>query len=172
MNQQSIDNAVQLAPDLWSIKNLLSPDEFGELLHRISSETDWKKVDLQEKKNREQATWKADGVCDWLFCKISELDFSRFNLKFRTVIIWKDGPGYSIDNHSDNDRVVAAMQLYLGPDHHELGTWFFDRIEIPFVQNTGYIMHNRNRPLHGMKIAVPPGYTRLSFYALFDDVQQ
>ncbi len=169
MNQQSLDNATKLHDDLWSIGNLLSPEEFQELLFKIQQENSWEKVNLQEYKNREQVTWKTDGVCDWLFCKISELDFSRFDLSFRTVMIWRDRAGYTIANHYDNDRVTAAMQIYLSASHPGLGTWFLDTIEIPFVQNTGYIMHNRNRLTHGMKTVVPDGYTRLSLYALFDE---
>jgi hypothetical protein len=61
------------------------------------------------------------------------------------------------------------MQIYLSNGPKELGTWFED-IEIPFVQNTGYIMTNRNKLKHGMKVPVPSGFTRYSLYALFDHV--
>ena len=83
-------------------------------------------------------------------------------------MIWRDHEGYTISNHVDNERVVAAMQIYLSPTLTTLGTWFLDDIEIPFVQNTGYLMHNRNAMVHGMKNTVPSGYTRISLYALFD----
>ena len=41
MNQQSLDNAYQLHPDLWSIQNLLSDDEIKEILNLVSQETRW-----------------------------------------------------------------------------------------------------------------------------------
>ena len=168
MNQYSLDSAQQLHPDLWAIQNLLSNDELKELLTRVSRETLWEKVLWQEQFNREHVIWQTDGLCDWLFCKLTELDFSKFGLSLRNVTIWRDAAGYTIKNHADNSRVVAAMQIYLSDSCPGLGTWFADTIEIPFVQNTGYIMHNRNQLEHGMKNQVPHGYSRISFYALFD----
>ena len=85
-------------------------------------------------------------------------------------MIWKDQAGYKIDNHFDNDQVTAAMQIYLSEDRADLGTWFENSVEIAFKQNTGYIMHNRNRLIHGMKKPVPDSYSRLSVYALFDSL--
>jgi hypothetical protein len=168
MNQSALDHAIQLHPDLWQIKNLLCQDELEELISRVSVETQWQKLDLQENLNRETVPWNTDGVLDWLWCRLNNLDFSKFGLTFRTVVLWRDTEGYTISGHVDNERVTAAMQIYLSPTTIDLGTWFLDEIEIPFVQNTGYLMHNRNRIHHGMKNTVPAGYTRLSFYALFD----
>lgn len=168
MNQSALDFAIQLHPDLWQIKDLLSQDELNELLYRISVEEQWHKLDLQQDFNRETVSWQTDGLLDWLWIGLNDLDFSKFGLIFRTVMIWRDHEGYIISNHVDNERVVAAMQIYLSPTLTTLGTWFLDDIEIPFVQNTGYLMHNRNTMVHGMKNTVPSGYTRLSLYALFD----
>jgi hypothetical protein len=168
MNQHSIDCASQLNPDLWSICNLFTHDELSFLLHKISQHVDWKDVDLQTHLNRQQVAWQDEGILDWLWSGLSCLDFSRFGVKFRTVMIWRDLAGYMITNHADNDQVHAAMQIYLSDTHRDLGTWFDPDIEIPFVQNTGYFMHNRHKIIHGMKNSVPLGYNRISFYALFD----
>jgi hypothetical protein len=170
MNQQALDSAVQIKSDLWAVNNLLCNDELNHLLLAIKKQTDWSKIDEQKNLNRQHVPWETDGICDWLWCKLSALDFSRFELKFTTVMIWKDQAGYCIDNHADNDRVQGAMQIYLSEDHVDLGTWFEDSVEIEFKQNTGYIMHNKNKLLHGMKKAVPENYERLSFYALFDQL--
>jgi len=170
MNQQALDTAQHLHPDLWRIQNLLSNDELREILNRISHETLWEPVDLQEHANRRMLTWQTDGLCDWLFCKLAELNFSRFGLLLRTVTIWKDYDGYFIKDHYDNNKIVAAMQIYLSDSFPGLGTWFANDLEIPMVQNTGYLMHNRNKLKHGMKNPVASGYTRLSFYALFDEI--
>jgi len=169
MNQSSLDNAHQLHSDLWSIQNLLSDNEIKEILNGVSQETLWGEVDLQQHLNRKQCIWQTEGLCDWIFCKLAELDFSRFDLLLRNVTIWRDTAGYTIKNHTDNNRVVAAMQIYISDSCPELGTWFTNTIEIPFVQNTGYLMHNRNQLEHGMKNLVPLGYSRISFYVLFDE---
>ena len=169
MNQHALDNAIQLHPDLWKIENLLSESEMTELLKKISSQQNWQTVNLQEYSNRQQIPWETNGVCDWLFCNLANLDFSKFNLKIRTVTVWKDTTGYKIEKHADNDRVIAAMQIYISPTHLDLGTCFLNNIEIPFIQNTGYLMHNRNQLEHKMTTPVPEGYSRLSFYVLFDE---
>jgi len=169
MNQYSLDTAQQLHSDLWLIQNLLIDDELKEILDRVLHETQWEEVDLQKHRNRKHVIWQTDGLCDWLFCKLAELDFSRFGLLLRNVTIWKDTVGYTIGEHIDNNRVVAGMQIYLSDSYPDLGTWFANTIEVPFVQNTGYLMHNRNQLEHGMKNWVPQGYSRISFYALFDE---
>jgi hypothetical protein len=171
MNQQAIDNARILLPDLWAIEHLLTPEEFVILTDLLEKENTWNKVDLQEHLSREECAWQIDGLCDWLWEKLSNLDFSRFGLQFRTVTVWRDMPGYCIRNHVDNDRVVAAMQIYLSESKPGLGTWFNDTVEIPFITNTGYLMHNRNHLIHGMKNSVPNGYVRKSLYAWFDQVK-
>lgn len=170
MKQTALDNAFQLTSDLWQIKDLLDPAELDEILYRISVEEQWHHQELQSHLNRKTVAWHTDGLLEWTWIKLNDLDFSRFDLKFRTVMIWRDQQGFTISNHCDNERVVAAMQIYLSPTRTNLGTWFADNIEIPFVQNTGYLMHNRNKLIHGMRAAVPQDYTRISFYALFDSV--
>lgn len=170
MKQQALDDAVQLAPDLWHVQNLLANDELAELKDKIDLEQKWQKIHLQENKPRDSVIWQKDGVIDWLWSKLNNLDYKRFNLKFRTVMIWRDHAGYTISNHFDNERVIGAMQIYISDTYLSLGTWFNDFIEIPFVQNSGYLMHNKNKIEHGMKEIVPHGYVRLSFYALFDQI--
>ena len=171
MNQQAIDNARLIAQDLWAIDQLFTHQEFLILQNLLKKENCWTKVDLQSRLPRQECCWATDGVCDWLWTSFSALDFSKFELKFRTVTVWRDMPGYRIGNHVDNDRVVAAMQIYISEPRSGLGTWFNDTIEVPFVPNTGYLMHNRNRPVHGMKIPVPEDYVRESLYAWFDQAK-
>lgn len=170
MNQLAIDNAYQLAPDLWAIKDIFSVEEFDNVRRRIQEEKIWTPVDLQEQFSRESCAWTEGGLCDWLWTEISQLDFANFGLKFRTVTIWKDHSGYFISNHSDNDRVTAAMQIYISEHRPGLGTWFNNTVEIPLIPNTGYLMHNRNFLTHGMKHPVPSQYVRVSMYAWFDQI--
>lgn len=171
MNQWALDTAEELIPGVWSIKDLLTPDEINNLLTSINDQTEWQDVDLQVGSARKQIPWQPDGIVDWLWSKFNALDFSRFAVRFRTVMIWRDTAGYTINTHTDNNRVHAAMQIYISASHQNLGTWFDPDIEIPFVQNTGYFMHNRDRPAHGMRNSVPVGYDRVSCYALFDDIE-
>lgn len=167
MNQNAIDTAEMLRPDLYKIKNLFDQAVLNDLLTQLDQETQWELQTLQEKLPRRTLSWVNDGTVDRIWCMLNALDFSRFNFKFANVSIWKDLPGYCIGNHVDNPGVEAAMQIYLSDLPKELGTWF-DDIEIPYVQNSGYVMNNQHQPVHGMRHAVPPGHVRYSLYARFN----
>jgi hypothetical protein len=169
MNQHAIDNATMLRPDLYIIKNLFDSDVLNDLLAQLELETQWEHQFLQERLPRRTLRWVDDGLLDKVWCMLNDLDFSRFNFKFANVSIWKDLPGYCIKPHVDNDRVKAAMQIYLSDLPREFGTWF-EEIEIPYVQNSGYIMNNQYQPWHGMKTPVPDGIVRYSLYARFNHV--
>ena len=167
MNQSALNNAVLLKPDLYQITDIFQPDELSHVLQELEHVTEWEKIKLQENQPRYSVKWIDNGLLDQVWCMLNNLDYLRFGLKFTHVTLWKDQHPYYIGPHIDNDRVSAAMQIYLNTGPIELGTWF-EEIEIPFVQNTGYIMDNRNKLKHGMKLPVPAGFTRYSLYALFD----
>lgn len=169
MNQQSLDNAIILKPDLYHIKNIFSSDEIFDISERLDRETEWNQLSLQEIQSRQTLAWKDHGLLDHVWCLINNLDFSAFGLKFTHVSIWKDQHPYCITKHIDNDQVKAAMQIYLSSGPEYIGTWF-DDVEIPFVTNTGYIMNNKNKLEHQMKHPVPRNLIRYSLYALFDYV--
>jgi hypothetical protein len=169
MNQIAIDNAAILRPDLYSIENLFDPAELTELVELIDKETQWQVQELQETMPRLTLPWVTDGLLDQVWSMLNQLDYSRFEFKFLNVSIWKDLPGYCIGDHNDNPGVQAAMQIYLNNLPKELGTWF-DDIEIPYVQNSGYIMNNQHQPRHGMKHSVPVNSVRYSLYARFNRV--
>jgi hypothetical protein len=165
--QQSIDNAVLVKPDLWTVRNVFDSATLDNILARVELETEWILVEKQENLPRVCLPWNSDGLISEIRSMTNELDLSKYGLKFKTATVWKDSAGYKIGPHRDNERVEGAMQIYLNNAPENLGTWFEDT-EIPFVKNTGYIMKNKNKTLHGMKHDVPSGTTRYSLYALFD----
>jgi hypothetical protein len=169
MNQHALDSATLLKSDLYHIKNIFSESELDYMLTSLPTQTKWQILDLQETQPRRTLQWETDGLVDYTWCLISNLDFSKFGLKFTNVSIWQDQHPYCIRNHVDNDQVKAAMQIYLSTGLLDTGTWF-GTTEIPFELNTGYIMNNRNKMQHGMKYPVPLGHNRYSLYALFDYV--
>jgi len=169
MNQSALDNAVCLTQDLYHVHDLLNEHTLATILQQLELQTHWQSVLMQENKPRKSLSWIDNGLLDQIWCMLDKLDYSRFGLKFTHVSLWKDQHPYFIGQHVDNDQVSAAMQIYLNSGLAELGTWF-EGIPIPFVPNSGYIMHNRNKLKHGMKHAVPPGFVRYSLYALFDYV--
>lgn len=168
-SQQSLSNAKEITPHLFSINNFFTNQQLETLVNKLIIETNW--VDQEQQVNgfRKRLKWITNGTLDLLWADLNQLDFSKFNLKFKTVMIWKDSPGYSIGPHSDNSSVVAAMQIYLNHGPMNLGTWFND-IEIPYQQNCGYFMINKTYPTHCMRSTVPENFTRYSMYVLFEYV--
>ena len=169
MNQFALDSAILLKPELYHIKNIFSESELEYVLTSLPTQINWQTIDLQETQPRRALQWETDGLVDYIWGLINCLDFSNFGLKFTHVSIWRDQHPYCIHNHVDNDRVKAAMQIYLSTGMSNTGTWF-GTTEIPFELNTGYIMNNRNKLPHKMKHPVPLNQTRYSVYALFDYV--
>lgn len=167
VRQKAIDDAFLIDTSLWTIKNLFNDEILEEIVLRLDNEKSWTAVEMQEHLNRKCLSWIENGLADDIWSMINTLDFSKFGFKLKSVTIWKDSEGYIIGDHVDNERVIGAMQLYLNNAPTNLGTWFANN-EIPFVKNTGYIMNNKNKPMHGMKVMVPPNTTRYSLYVYFD----
>lgn len=166
MKQESIDSAEIIKPGLWSVKDVFDLDYLNATLRRIEQETVWVPMGLQKKSQRRCLPWTNGLIAD-LKETIDSLDFSKFGFKLNTITVWKDTAGYIINEHVDNDRVIGSMQIYLNDAPRNLGTWFGDT-EIPFVQNTGYIMDNKHKALHNMRCVVPIGVSRYSLYTWFD----
>ena len=167
VRQQAIDDALLIDTDLWTVKNLFDDEILEEIVLRLDNEKSWTAVEMQEHLNRKCLPWNKDEIVADIWSMINTLDFSKFGFNLQSLTVWKDSEGYTIGDHSDNERVVGAMQIYLNTVPKELGTWF-GKNEIPFVKNTGYIMNNKNKPRHGMKTMVPPNITRYSLYVYFD----
>jgi hypothetical protein len=111
-------------------------------------------------------------------------------VKYITTIFWLDLPGFTVTPHIDNPEVDNAFQLYL-KDCDNAGTVFYDikdnEIEIrddaqrwyyfgpidrstsirhtcDCVKNTGYIMLNNKKQLHGVPTVLGKDDLRLSAY--------
>jgi hypothetical protein len=166
-SQQAIESVCLARTDLWMVKNFFEPAVLEDILNRLESETDWHLENGQEHLPRKVLRWTVGSLLWDIRGYLNTLDFSKFGLKFLNVSIWKDSAGFKILEHVDNDRVKAAMQIYLNDLPQNLGTWF-EEVEVPFIKNTGYIMKNTNRPRHGMKATVPDATTRYSLYARFN----
>jgi hypothetical protein len=168
-SQQAIDSACLVKTDVWAVKNFFETAVLEDILTQIEIETEWCEQLMQENYPR-RALYESNGLIDNIWCILNDLDFSRFGLRFMSAAIWKDSAGYTITQHTDNDGVKGAMQIYLNDIPQNLGTWF-EEIEMPFIKNTGYIMNNTTKPKHGMKEIVPDHMTRYSLYAWFDIVK-
>lgn len=84
---------------------------------------------------------------------------------------WLDLPGFDCPVHLDNEGVDYVMQLFLSDAPYNLGTVFYDnknvRKAFEFKLNTGYIMFNNNKQLHGMTNVVSKSVQRFTSYSYF-----
>ena len=89
----------------------------------------------------------------------------NYDVKDIGVSYWWDTPGYTIGIHNDQEWIDRVLQIYLWPNHADLGTVFYqgDKIRYAFkyIPNTGYLMLNQGQR-HGMTTPVPINTIRLS----------
>ena len=74
------------------------------------------------------------------------------NLKFSSVDIWQDRPGYFLEPHIDDSRIKLALQIYLGDD--STGTSLYDKENnilktFEYKLNCGYALLNTDISRHG-----------------------
>ena len=91
-----------------------------------------------------------------------------FNLKFDSVDVWQDLPGYYLSPHTDHESIKVAVQIYLRDDNE--GTCLYDQKgeivhRFPFKNNVGYALLNNENSMHGVAEVRKPG--RISLYARY-----
>jgi len=76
----------------------------------------------------------------------------RTDLKFNSVDIWQDSPGYFLEPHTDDPRIKLALQIYLGDN--SVGTSLYDKDNnilktFKYKLNCGYALLNTDISRHG-----------------------
>ena len=87
--------------------------------------------------------------------KITDALSKKFDitLKFQSVDVWRDLPGYYLPPHTDNKSIKLALQVYLGDN--DQGTCLYGKGSEPvhtfqFKNNFGYSLLNNEKSLHGV----------------------
>ena len=93
--------------------------------------------------------------------KITKTLETKFDtpLKFKSVDVWTDKPGYFLPPHIDDPRIKLAVQIYLGSGPNA-GTCLFDKDHnildtFEYKPNCGYALLNNDVSLHGLTGIVP-----------------
>ena len=101
-----------------------------------------------------------------LIGKAVGLDITQIDTRF-----WLDYEGFKCARHFDNEGVDYVMQIFLSDAPEQLGTVFYNKEEVrkafDFDRNSGYIMFNNTKQLHGMENEVPKNVQRLTSYSYF-----
>lgn len=177
-NEISINQAlvnIKKTPVDWvfEIENALTPDMLSKVVFEFENNNVWEKVELQADSSRQRIPWKPDSVIaeihvafDRISHRISTI--CQNTVKLASVDWWLDDESYTISPHLDNERIVAAVQIYVGESASSSGTELYvdNNIvhKIPWKSNCGYLLINTPNSYHGMTY---PGSKRRSLYGIF-----
>jgi hypothetical protein len=169
---------------LWEIKNLLTPEEFQDLISLDWQNLPWVRGPGQKDWLRRSIDWAHSDVkrvSGYINNKLVEIN-QGLGVNFTHISghFWLDEPGFKVDMHTDGE-LPYVMQMYWIMPGDEYGTGFYrykDSKDLLYqfksIPNTGYIMMNQpdrdgSQPLswHGMFYPVPEGTIRLSSYWYF-----
>jgi hypothetical protein len=89
------------------------------------------------------------------------------NLRYISSIeLWRDYPGYTNSDHIDSSEIENIMILYFDTGDNILGTRWFDPDEysVPYKANSGLLLLNSDKILHGLCGAVSGVKYRKAMY--------
>ena len=175
---------VDSASRLWSVTDLLPPEQAEEIVTTPWMDLAWSPSGGQETWARRQIAWDdptAQRLGQYISAKLPQInlalgtEFARCGGHF-----WVDLPGFCVALHTDG-HVPNSMQLYWTVPGPEYGTAFYHYknlgsllYQTTSVPNSGYIMLNHlaadgSQPLlwHAMLNPVPEGHIRVSSYWRF-----
>jgi hypothetical protein len=159
----------------YALNNILPQPLLDKIKSEFAINEEWTTVHYQENSGRRQIPWKPESVIEethMAFEACNELvgDIFKENVKLTSVNFWSDPAGYTIPPHTDNNRVGIAIQLYIGDaDQQASGTELFANpttqiTKFPWIDNSGYILHNIPESLHGLTSLGPQ---RTSIYVIY-----
>jgi hypothetical protein len=190
MNIVAIDDR----KDLFQVKDVISNETMEKLSKVKLEDISWTKQEWQEHWKRRKLHVAPDSIFEQIEKEINsqaELIGAIIgrNIKNITANFWLDMPGFTVTPHIDNPGVDNAFQLYL-KDCDNAGTvfynlkdseietkddeqfWYYTGDKVPSslrhafncVKNTGYIMLNNEKQLHGVPTTLGKDDLRLSAY--------
>jgi len=186
--------AVDDRKDLFAVKDLITDELMNELSKVELKDISWTKMEWQEDWKRRKLEVESDSVFKQIEKEINSQAKLIGAVIGRTinnisVTFWLDLPGFTVTPHIDNPKVDNALQLYLkdcnnagtsfyNPKDSEIETkddeqfWHYIGDKVPSslrhtfncVKNTGYIMLNNEKQLHGVPTTLGKDDLRLSIY--------
>ena len=180
--------------DLFQINGLLTDSLLENLSKEIVEAIPFTKMEWQEEWERRKLIVAPGSVLEQIQQHIDSQAEAIGQALGKTIknistIFWLDLPGFTCPAHFDNPRVDTVMQIYLN-DCINVGTVFYNpqdnevdikddaqkihyvgnkvpgyvRHTFDCVKNTGYVMINNMKQLHGVPTTVDNGLQRLSCY--------
>ena len=160
--------------DLFWVKDVYPDDLLEEFLSTDHLMQPWRRQDWQLDYPRRKIIFQQDSIYGRMYTYIQKLldEISQdidIPMLHADTAFWLDEPGFSMEPHLDNLGVMASMQIFLNHNDINLGTVFYNpdgtvRRAFPYELNSGYIMINNPRQVHGMGFPVPDDTFRLCSY--------
>ena len=185
--------------DLFLISNLVTEELMDKLSEEVLEDIPFTKQEYQEDWKRRKLVVAPGSVFEEIQQHINSQKELLSKVIGRTInnigtFFWLDLPGFDVPLHFDNPKVMAVMQVYL-KDCDGMGTVFYNpqdneieirddaqrvhyisknnplslRHALDCTKNTGYIMINNEKQLHGVPNILAEGELRLSAYCYLNN---
>lgn len=166
---------VDFRNDLFRVERIIPRNIEIEILKIDWLSESWSKQESQETWARRKINrnYSIDMLHNWIISNINIFStLTKLELKFVSTKMWLDEENFTVVPHTDTDKVHVALQIFWSLNDVNLGTKFYRqltkiRYDFPYIINTGYLMINNPRQIHGMLNPVPKGTYRLSSYTAF-----
>ena len=167
--------------DLFLVDQILTDEMIQQLSHEVLEELPYTKQEWQETWNRKRLMPMPGSTLQSIadhyndnreqISKATGLEITQIDTRF-----WLDYHDFDCPKHLDNDGIDYVMQIFLSDAPKDLGTVFYEgdkiRKAFDFNKNTGYIMFNNDKQMHGMENKVPETVQRLTSYSYFQTKQR
>ena len=151
----------QLSPNGFKLENVFDSDLLAEISLRCDTFVPW------QTRGSDTSKREVDQILDdELRVSLAKL----FNPVTKTnalgIELWRDYPGYTNPYHIDDPQLQNIIIVYLGSEELETGTGYIEEthFKIPYKKNTGIMLFNSDKIMHGMVGQVPGDIVRKSLY--------
>ena len=166
---------VDFRNNLFRVERIIPSNIENEILKIDWLSEPWSRQEAQETWARRKINrnYSIDMLHNWIISNIKNFStVTKLDLKFASTAMWLDEEDFKVTPHPDTDKIHVALQIFWSYNCVNLGTKFYHnattiRYDFPYIINTGYLMINNPRQIHGMMNPVPKGTYRLSSYTAF-----
>lgn len=151
----------QLSPNGFKLENVFDSELLAEISLRCDTFVPW------QTRRSDTSKREVDQILDdELRVSLAKL----FNPVTKTIglgiELWRDYPGYTNPYHIDDPQLQNIIIVYLGSEELETGTGYIEEthFKIPYKKNTGIMLFNSDKIMHGMVGQVPGDIVRKSLY--------
>ena len=119
----------------------------------------------------------SDQLCDQMMSVVRKTitEVTAHDVVITAIEVWHDDPGYYLGPHIDDTRVQNIMIVYLGEGNQTLGTMYYENNQkhtVPYEYNSGLILLNSDKTIHGMNAKVSGIEHRCAVYINWVTVQR